>query len=134
MARDLKELQKRYNSATSNIKGGPARPRGRGPRGARATGKPKNTKATIKRILSYVSNQKLRLLFVAICMLISTVSQLIGSFMLAPIINKLAVAVNFKSNMKLSFFENLSDNIISSLSNTFKNMFLNEKFGELLIL
>ncbi len=129
MARDLKELQKRYNSVASNDKKGPSRPGGHG-RGARATGKPKNTKATVKRILKYVSNQKIRLLFVAVCMLFSTVSQLIGSFMLAPIINKLAITINFKNNMKLSFFERISDSIISSLSNAFSNVFSNQIFGE----
>ena len=59
MARDLKELQKRYNStvAPTGLGGpgpGPGGP-GRGPaghgRGRRATGKPKNTKATVYRLI-----------------------------------------------------------------------------------
>lgn len=132
MARSIEELQKRYNSSVSDMKKGPGRPGRPGRRGpgVRATGKPKNTKATVKRILSYVSNQKLRLFFVAVCMLFSTVSQLIGSFMLAPIINKLALTIQFKSDMKLSFFEKLSDDIISSFSVSFNHLFANQKFGE----
>ena len=64
MARDLKELQKRYNSS-SHMKGpgGPG-PRHGGPgmRGGFPGGKPKKTKETIARIISYFKNQKLKLL------------------------------------------------------------------------
>ena len=70
MARSLTELQKQYNSSSKHGPGGPGGhgprgggpgPRGRGPMGM--GGKPKNTKKTIGRLLSYVGKYK-ALLFV----------------------------------------------------------------------
>lgn len=52
-------------------------------------GKPKNMKETIKRILSYLQKDKLKLFIVFICIMLSTVSNLAGSYMLRPIINGL---------------------------------------------
>ena len=101
MARTLAELQKQYNSSASHSKpggmppmGGPGRGPGRGgPPGAMVKSKPKNTKDTVKRLLKYVKKYSFHILFVAFCMLVSTVTNLIGSFMLAPIINKITFYV-----------------------------------------
>lgn len=70
-------------------------PMGKGPGGPGGPGqrirggKPKNMKETIKRILSYLQKDKLKLFIVFICILLSTVSNLAGSYMLRPIINGL---------------------------------------------
>ncbi len=88
MARSLEELKKQYARSAPHQKGG----MGMGPRARHnpgAKGKPKNTASTIKRMLAYVAPYKLHLIIVALCMLLSSASSLIGSYMLRPIINDL---------------------------------------------
>lgn len=118
MARSLTELQKRYNSSASAEKRG--MPMMRGPGGPRGMGKgkPKNTKNTIKRLFQYVGHYKVQLVCVLFLMLVSTVTSLIGSFMLAPIINKLVLYVSPNEAANLSLMERFSDNVISSFANT----------------
>ncbi|MBR0112463.1 MAG: ABC transporter ATP-binding protein [Clostridia bacterium] len=96
-ARTLEELRSRYNTVASAQRkagpsfgpgGGPARGRpGQGPKG-----KPKETAKTIKRMWSYVSDYKLRLVLVVLCMLMSTCTSLVGSYIMRPIINNVAAA------------------------------------------
>ena len=92
--RTLESLQKQYAREVSS-KGMGMRPGGRGGPGAArdAKGKPKNTGKTIKRILSYVSKYRFHLIVVLLCMLISTLTSLCGSYMLAPIINRIQFEV-----------------------------------------
>lgn len=92
MARDLKELQKLYKREVKAQRGGmgPGPRRGPGPGAKGLGGKPKNTKNTVKRLLSYLKNYKLHLIIAAVCMLVSTATSLAGSVMLRPIINRLA--------------------------------------------
>ncbi len=92
--RNLESLQKRYNKAASAERrgmpgpGGPGRgPGGPGQRGRIQGGKPKNTKQTIKRLIGYVAEYKLRLVLVLICMLCSTGTSLVGGYILRPVIN-----------------------------------------------
>ena len=75
MARSLEKLQKQYNSVShgESLRGGPG---GGPPRGRRASGKPKNTGKTIKRLLSYVGKYRFSLVSVLLCMLLTTVSSL----------------------------------------------------------
>ncbi len=90
--RSLEELQKQYSSsAKSPQKMPPMAPRGRGPGGphGRMGGKPKNAKQTIFRLLSYFKPHIPKLLLVLLCMVLSTVTSLIGSFTLLPIINRI---------------------------------------------
>lgn len=120
MARNLKELQKQYNASAAP--GKPGMPMGRGPGrggppGMGAKGKPKNTKHTIKRLFKYVEKYRFHILTVALCMLISTVTNLIGSFMLAPIINKITFYVAPSIATKLSLSEGIADNAISGFKN-----------------
>lgn len=130
MARTLQELQKQYNSHASAKAAGHMGPGGRGPmggpmggpggkgpggRGPRATGKPKNTKNTIKRLFSYIKKYTPLLILVLFCMLGSTVASLCGSYMLSPIINKLALYLNPALELSPSAFEKLADNAISAL-------------------
>ena len=91
--RSLEELQKQY--AGTGKEGGARRGmlggrggRGRGPAGM--GGKPKNSGKTIRRLFTYVRPYTGVILIVLLCMLISTVTSLIGSYMLAPIINNIA--------------------------------------------
>ena len=97
--------------------GGPGRGPG-GPRGMNAKGKPKNTKNTIKRLFTYVGRYKLRLIVVAFCMLMAAVASLIGSFMLAPIINKISQFLGITGEM--SRMEVMTDNAISGIVNFFQ--------------
>lgn len=91
-ARTLEELQKQYSSKKHGTKGGPMGGPGRGPGAVRAHGKPKNTKQTVKRLLSYLSPYRARLLLVLVCMLFSTASSLVGGYILRPVINSLVEA------------------------------------------
>lgn len=139
MARTLSELQKQYNTAAQEQRGGmPMGPRGRGPAGrGMAKGKPKNTKQTIRRLFGYVGNYKGRLIAVLFCMLLSSVSGLVGSFMLAPIINKITLYVTPEAADKLSFMERLSDNVIGAAADRFGGLIDNfidgNRFGGLMI-
>ncbi|MBQ9780268.1 MAG: ABC transporter ATP-binding protein [Clostridia bacterium] len=85
-ARSIEELQKRYSSLG---KTGPRRgpgPRGRGPR---PKGKPKNSRATVSRLVGYIAAYRFRLIFVLLCMLVSTLTSLAGSYLLRDVINAL---------------------------------------------
>ncbi|MBP5245614.1 MAG: ABC transporter ATP-binding protein, partial [Clostridia bacterium] len=79
-------------------------------------GKPKNTMHAIKRMFAYIGPYKFRILLVLFLMLIGTVTNLIGSFMMAPIINKIALYVNPNLNASYSIMEKFSDGIITSVS------------------
>lgn len=94
MIRPLEELQKRYSfgSKGDNKRGpgrGPGGP-GRGGMGRGAMNKPKTSKGTIKRLLSYLSGYKIHFVFVFTCLAFSTVASLLGSYMISPIIDKVA--------------------------------------------
>ena len=89
MARTLEQLQKQYNSSAKNM-GGHGGPRGRA---MGAKGKPKNAKQTIGRLLSYLQGYMGRLVTVLFCMLISTVLSLVGGYLIAPVIDRIACAV-----------------------------------------
>ncbi len=111
MARTLEELQKQYNSKTPSQQKGPmgGGPRGGGPRGM--GGKPKNTKGTILRLVSYLKPYKLHLACVVLFMIINTLTSLLGSYMLRPIINHVAGEVDAKADF--------ADKLITSFCDTF---------------
>jgi hypothetical protein len=60
-----------------------------GPRGAMVGGKPKNVSATVNRLLAYIGRDKIKILFVFVCVLGATLASLAGSYILRPIINNL---------------------------------------------
>ena len=116
MARTLNELQKQYNSAShgESLRGG-----GPGHRGARrASGKPKNLGATIKRLLGYVGKYKFRLLLVFFCMVLTTVASLAGGYLIVPIINRITLAVDPNAVLEPSAIAVAADRIIEALVNT----------------
>ena len=116
MARTLAQLQKQYASAVAAPKrpmGGPGP--GHGP-GARAHGKPKYTRATVSRLLAYIRPYRFRLVLVLLCMLLSTAASLCGSYLLAPIINHITLAVNPGADIQPSSIELLADRVISGFT------------------
>lgn len=89
--------------------GGPPR------RGPMEKSKLKNSKATIKRLLGYLKQYRFRIVLVLLCMLTSTVTSLFGSYLLAPVINKLTFFVT-QEETEMSVMERFADGIISSLT------------------
>ncbi len=129
MARTLQELQKQYNThASKSGIGGPAGPGGRGPMGhgpgrgrgpgVRAHGKPKNTKQTVLRLFSYIKKYTGLLILVLLCMFGSTISSLCGSYMLSPVINRLALYINPEFSFNPSPFEQIADKAIEAVLGT----------------
>lgn len=116
MARTLEQLQKQYNSVASPHKRAmpPMGGRRGGPPGGAMGGKPKNTKATMTRLLTYVRPYTLRFIGVLLCMLASTVTSLVGAYLLAPIINHLALAVMPNATIEMSAAEQVADRLISA--------------------
>jgi len=82
-----KSLEELSADGTNRGKHGP----GGGPmgRGAMAAGKPKNAKATIKRLFGYIGTDTPKLILVLVCVLLSTMFSLASSYMMRPIINNL---------------------------------------------
>jgi len=113
MARSLKDLQERYNSAAK--KQLMATSSNRQARGGKGSG-PKNAAAAVKRLMTYVKGYHGHLILVLVCMLISTLTSLFGSYLLAPVINKLSEAVVPNWSPKLSVVERMADRIINSLT------------------
>ncbi len=85
----LERLSKRY-SASAKMQQAPKGPGGPGPRGRMQGkgGKPKNIWPSIKRILSYLAEDKVKLIIAFVCVILSSISSLAASYMLRPIINE----------------------------------------------
>ena len=134
MARTLETLQKQYNSRAAVGKapgpsfGPPGRGPGRGgPHGPRAKGKPKNTRATVGRMLGYLKGFRLHLMGVVLCMLTTTATSLVGGYMIAPIIDHLTFLVTGKAP-DMSPLEQQIDKVISQLMETPFATFLTDLF------
>ena len=70
---------------------------GHGPgRGPISFEKPKNLKHTARRLLSYLKNSKLQITIVIVSLIVGTVSSLIGSYFLKPLINNYILPGDFK--------------------------------------
>ena len=116
MARTLEELKKQYNSVShgQSLRGG-----GPGHRhGPRAKGKPKNVGKTVKRLLSYVGKYKLRLVFVFLCMILTTLSSLAGGYLIVPMINRITIAVSPDAQLNPSPLADFADGIIEAFVST----------------
>ena len=127
--RNLESLQKQYAKA-SHGPGGPGghgpRGGGPGPRGRGMGGKPKNTKHTIARLLGYLRVHTVQLILVFVCMLASTVTSLIGSYLLSPVINHIA---GVPMDADASFFTKLADQLISAFVRSAPIAYLSEAFS-----
>ncbi len=74
-----------------------AGPMGQGGPGRRInmdTSKPKHTKKSIKRLLSYLNKDKLKILAAFVCVVVAAITNLAGSYILRPIINGLVENVS----------------------------------------
>ena len=113
MARSLEKLREQYNTRAS------AKQMGHGP-GARggAAGKPKNMGATIARLLTYYRNYRLRLAAVLLMMLCSTICSLVGGYFMAPIIDRLTLALAPDAEIRMSVMERAADRLITSVVGT----------------
>ncbi len=116
--RTLEDLQRQYNQKAVAEKRGMGM--GPGPRGGRGGpmphGKPKNTGATIKRLWGYISKYKFRLVLVIFCMLINAMASLVGGYMIAPIINRITLAVAPNSGITSSPLGAVADKAIEKVS------------------
>ena len=117
MARNIEQLKERYNSIShgESLRGGPGRG---GPRGAHASGKPKNAWNTVKRLLSYVGKYKFRLISVFVCMILTTLASLCGGYLIVPIINRITKAIDPNANLNPSVMAEKADKIIEALVDT----------------
>lgn len=119
MVRNLDELKKRYNFGSVPTRGGPGGPGKGGPGRGRPTGKPKSSMGTIKRLLGYLSIYKLRFVFIFSCLIITTVTSLVGSYMMAPIIDEIIPAGEATAETA-DAKEDFADKIISAATDAFK--------------
>lgn len=113
--RTLEELQKQYARAVVDKRRGPGGP-GPGRRGPHASGKPKNTRNTVRRLLSYVGKYKGRLILVLCCMLVSTLTSLLGSYMLAPIINRIQIQIEGEDSVTWTAIGRAVDGLIQNVT------------------
>lgn len=84
----MESLKHRYGREVAAPKrgmgpGGPGGPGG----GRMPKGTPKNSKATIKRLMGYLNEDKSKMMLAFFCVIVNTVASLAGSYMLRPIIN-----------------------------------------------
>ena len=114
MARTLERLRTQYAAKPGDMQKVPRH----GPPGRGMTGKPKNARQTIKRLMSYVSRYWYRLVLVLLCMLLTTVTSLCGGYLMAPIIDKLTLAVKPDAVITMSPFEKIADEVLTQITAT----------------
>ena len=77
------------NMKMSGQRPGPGPGPGHGP-GRNTVQKPKASKETIKRLLKYIAKDKMMLIIVFFCVIFSSATAILGSYLLRPIVNNLA--------------------------------------------
>ena len=89
----IDSLKRRYGRSSEPSKTGGGMG---GPRNAATVkkGNPKNTKATISRLMAYLKEYRSQMVIAFICVIIGTLSNLGGSYMLRPIINQFIAPLN----------------------------------------
>ena len=107
--RSLEELQKRYASAAAMTAKGPGMGGPGGGRGGRGRnmgpgGKPKNQKATIRRLLSYIAAYRTRLIIVLVFMLLNTLCSVAAGYFLRDVINVVDKAVPPEKSVLVRLF------------------------------
>ncbi len=84
----MESLKHRYGRSDSRAAGGPGQGHGPGHHGkAMGGGRPKETKAVVRRLLGYLNEDKGRMMLAFFCVILNTLGTLLGSYMLRPIIN-----------------------------------------------
>lgn len=88
--RKAETLKHRYGRAAA------AAPKKHGPGGRMPAGggKPRNSRETIRRLLSYLGEDKAKMVLAFFCVILNTIGTLAGSYMLRPIINTYIVPVD----------------------------------------
>ena len=81
-------LKKRYAGRVAAAPKRRGMGRGPGPGAPRGGGRPKSTGAALKRLMSYLEADRLRMGIAFFCVIVNTVATLTGSYMLRPIINR----------------------------------------------
>lgn len=84
--------------------------RGPGPGGGHRMGpkeKPKNVKATVKRIFSYMKEEKILLIFVFLAIIVSAAAGVAGTYLLKPLLNDYIVPFIGKKNADLTGFSKM---------------------------
>ena len=118
--RSLAELQKQYARAGESDRGGMGMrrpgPGGPGGRHQRGSGKPKEMGKTVRRLLTYVGKYKARLVLVFCLMIVQTLTSLLGSYMLAPIINRITEQVLPDVSLKWTGIGQKADAVIGALA------------------
>lgn len=87
----IESLKRRYGNRVADS---PRKKHGPGRMAARGGGKPKNSKETVKRLLSYLEKDKMWMGAAFLCVIASTLTNLAGSYMLRPIINTYIVPLD----------------------------------------
>ena len=87
----IESLKRRYGNRVADS---PRKKHGPGRMAARGGGKPKNSKETVKRLLSYLKKDKMWMGAAFLCVIVSTLTNLAGSYMLRPIINTYIVPLD----------------------------------------
>ena len=118
MARSLEELRARFNQTSKEQRRAvPMVNRGGPRRDPSMKGKPKDLKKTVGRLMSYVGKYKISLVFVLICMIFTAATSLVGSYMIAPIIDRITVEVVPDADIVMSPAEKVVDGIITKVVN-----------------
>ena len=87
----IESLKRRYGNRVADS---PRKKHGPGRMAARGGGKPKNSQETVKRLLSYLEKDKMWMGAAFLCVIVSTLTNLAGSYMLRPIINTYIVPLD----------------------------------------
>lgn len=90
----LKRRYGKYVAAAPKRPGGPPGGRPGGPPVPLAAGQPKNRKATIRRLLAYLKDDRHKMAAAFFCIILNSAAMLAGSYMLRPIINTFIVPVD----------------------------------------
>ncbi len=118
MARSLEELQKQYNTAAADKKRGPTLhrggPGGPGGPGRGPGGKPKHMKKTLARLFSYLGRDTVFFIPVFFCLLISTFSTLSATYLLSPILDRLAGTAVESGNVAGKIIADLAERLSST--------------------
>lgn len=87
----VESLRRRYGNRVAES---PKKRHGPGKMAARGGGKPKNSRETVGRLLAYLNRDRKWLYMAFVCVIVSTLTNLAGAYMLRPIINTYIVPVD----------------------------------------
>ena len=89
--RRIESLKRRYGNRVADA---PRKKHGPGRIAAKGGGKPQNSKETVKRLLSYLEKDRMWMIAAFACVIVSTMTNLAGAYMLRPIINTYIVPLD----------------------------------------